>query len=221
MVEIIPAVLSPDAQELTRVAQALRGFAKSIQLDVGDGVFVGQKTWPYDDGKRYPENGELTKLAAGLRAEVDLMIKDPEHAIDGWVAAGAARLIIHAESTGRLRETIHSAKEKGVEVGAALSLATPLSILEPVIGELDFVQCMGIRTIGWQGEPFEMDVLSHIRELRRAFPGLTISVDGGVSQEHVRELAAAGANRLVVGSALVKAPDMQKTFEKLFILANG
>lgn len=221
MIEIIPAVLSPNAQELTRVATGLRGLAKSIQLDVGDGVFVGQKTWPYKDGKQYPENGELTKLAPGLPVEVDLMIKDPERVIDGWIAAGASRLIVHAESTERLRETIHAAKEKGVEVGAALSIATPLSILAPVMGTIDFVQCMGIRTIGWQGEPFEMSVLSHLRELRRAFPGLTISVDGGVSKEHVRELVEAGANRLAIGSALVNAPNMRKAFEEIHALANG
>lgn len=221
MIEIIPAVLSPKKSELSRVARALHGVAKTIQLDVCDGVFVRKMTWPYTEGAAYPGRGELAELAPGLAVEVDLMVKEPASVIEGWINAGAKRLIIHAESTDDLKGAVASVNRGGAQSGVAISIATPLSLIEPVIADINVVQLMGIRTIGWQGEPFEPAVTAHIRELRETHASLTISVDGGVSEAHVRELVEAGANRLAVGSSIVSAVDMKSAFEKITAYANG
>ncbi len=221
MIEIIPAVLSPEKQDFAYVAKELAGLAHTIQLDVCDGKFAGMPTWPYSASTSYPSRGELSELAAGLLVEVDLMVKDPASVVDGWAKAGASRLIVHAESADNLQSVIDAVLDTGVECGVALGISTPLSILEPVIDSLDLVQLMGIRTIGWQGEPFDGSVVSHVRKLRAHSPSLTISVDGGVSREHVRELVVGGVNRLVIGSAIVKAPDMKKVFIDIQKIANG
>jgi ribulose-phosphate 3-epimerase len=156
-----------------------------------------------------------------LDYEIDLMIAEPEKHIEEWLPLGASRLIFHIESIKNYELFfghdffVEGARQIGgqtvIEVGIAIDPGTPLEKIETYIAKVDFVQCMGIAKIGYQGEPFDERVLDHINALRIKYPNLPISVDGGVTIESAPLLRAAGANRLVSGSAIFNSGDIATT----------
>ena len=230
MTEIIPAIMPRSFSELREALETISGLAETVQIDVMDGVFVSEKSWPYTDGDY---EGFLT-LAEGRDSfpqhetvdfEADLMIENPEEEISKWIRAGARRVIVHYESTASFERVISLFKDrvhekeladaysKPIELGVALDIKTPNELLDPWMRDVNFVQCMGIARIGYQGEPFDERVIQKIKEFREKYPDVTISVDGGVSLETAPRLIRAGANRLVVGSAIWKSSDIEGTIE--------
>jgi ribulose-phosphate 3-epimerase len=101
--------------------------------------------------------------------------------------------------------------EEVVELGVALGLDTPIDAIAPFIHAVNFVQFMGIAKIGYQGQPFDERVICRIKNLRGAHSEVIISVDGGVNLETAPLLLEAGADRLVVGSAIFESGDIKKT----------
>ncbi len=189
------------------------GVVPIVQLDIMDGKFVPERTWPYPLA-RDPHFDAIVDQEEGMPAwedvnfEVDLMIENPELMVPKWISAGVSRAIVHVESMGDF-EKIREAVPTGlIELGLAINTTTPLSALDPYLDRIDFVQCMGIAKIGFQGEIFDERVLDHIRALRTACPDLTISVDGSVNFETARALVDAGATRLVSGSAILESGDI-------------
>ncbi|MCR4283813.1 MAG: hypothetical protein NUV64_00640 [Parcubacteria group bacterium] len=200
MVEVIPAILEKNWQEIKNKINLVKDFSPWVQIDITDGVFTLDTTWNNPlDLKNYlavqPPSGRVD-------VEVDLMVKDPELVIKDWVSAGVRRVIIHIESTDNVNKSIDLAKNSGVEVGLALNIDTPNEALDKYMTEIDFVQFMGIAKIGIQGQPFDERVLHKIEGLRSAYPNAIISVDGGVNIKTVPLLVKAGANRLTAGSAV-------------------
>ena len=219
---IIPSILTPSRADVVEKLNRLRDIADTVQIDVVDGHFAAPATWPYTEG-----SGELARLSAeegGLHAlgsfryEVDLMIKDPEESAGAWVTAGATRVVIHVESTQFLARLIDDFEKRYghdknfapdlLSVGLSLSLDTDTAAVEPFLSRIDYVQFMGIKTIGSQGQHFEERVLAKIRAFKKAHPDMPVQVDGGVSLTTAPALLAAGVNRLVVGSALWKSDDV-------------
>ncbi len=232
MIEIIPAIMPRSFGELREYAERLSGLVSAIQIDVMDGVFVPEKSWPYTDSDyegflRLAEGDESLDAWAEMDFEADLMIANPEMEIDNWVGIGARRIVLHAESTLELGETLSRFKDraherhegdyfdKPLEIGVALNIDTPNELLSHWIRDINFVQFMGIARIGFQGQPFDERVLEKIRSFRAEYPDVTISVDGGVSLETAPRLIEAGTTRLVVGSAIWKSEDIEETIEKL------
>ena len=212
-VEIIPAILPRDFAEIEQEIGLIHGFVKTIQIDVCDGQFTPTASWPYR--KHDDSFDKLIHEQEGFPGwqdedfEIDLMANRPEELVDDWVMAGAARIIIHVEATGDIGKAIDSLQGR-VEVGVALNEDTPITILEEPRfgvheGKVGFVQLMGIDRIGYQHQPFDDRVLGRIKEVRLKYPAMPISVDGGVLLETAPGLIAAGASRLVVGSAIFGA----------------
>ena len=108
-----------------------------------------------------------------------------------------------------------------VRAGIALGPQDQPDALEPFESQFDFVQVMGIDREGKQGEPFDKRALYLVERLRARYPKLPIQVDGGVSLQNARELVAAGASRLVVGSAIVKAEDPLAAYQEFQELVNS
>ena len=104
-----------------------------------------------------------------------------------------------------------------MEWGVALNTSTNIESVLPLLGSVSVVQCMGIEKIGYQGQPFDERVLSHIRFLREHNADLLISVDGSIHRETVVQVVNAGANRLVVGSALFNKEDISDAYTKLIL----
>lgn len=224
----------PDSQDdLIEKATRVRGHVPLAQIDIMDGVFVKSKSWPYSTGgvKRDEYFLALTEQDEGmpfweeLDYELDLMITEPEKHIDEWLPLGASRLIFHIESIkdeemfwghDMWKEGARDiGGEKVVAVGLALDPSTPLEALAPYIHKIEFVQVMGIAKIGHQGQSFDERALAHVNQLRIKYPNLIISVDGGVSVATAGLLHAAGANRLVSGSAIFGSNDIRGAIEAL------
>ncbi len=223
---VVPAILPKDFSEIPAKLELVKGVADTVQIDIVDGKFAPNKTWPYV--------GEHGEFAAMLREEnglpfwedidfeFDLMIGKPGESIADFVRLGASRVIIHVESieTDALSDLIKEWKHL-VDVGLALKPSTPLEVLETFLHEITFVQCMGNDRVSFQGVTLDEElVLPKIATLRKRYPELTISVDIGVNLETAPRLIAAGANRLVAGSAVfgkANPADAVKELEALFV----
>jgi ribulose-phosphate 3-epimerase len=225
--EIIPAILPKDFAELEEEVGLVKGLAALVQVDICDGKFTPKAGWPY---KKQDDNfAAILREERGLPFwedvdyEMDLMIDlsgempAVEADLENWVLSGAKRLIIHWESlsTSETSEKSDSSKKNAermekiiaflqgrVEIGIAIGLDTPVDDIAPFIHDIDVVQCMGIAKIGFQGQDFNPFVLAKVRELKERFPERAVSVDGGVSIETAAMLRDAGADRLIVGSAI-------------------
>ncbi len=212
-IEIIPAILPQDFAELEEKASLMRGLVKIIQIDACDGQFTPSPSWPYkkhdDSFEKIIHEDEGLPGWQDLNFEIDLMANKPEGRVEDWVQAGATRIIIHVEAKGDLEKTIADLTGR-VELGLALNMDTPIEVLdEPRFklheGAIQFIQLMGIDHIGFQGEKFDEKVIGRIKEARMKHPALPIAIDGGVSLEHAPQLIAAGADRLVIGSAIFES----------------
>lgn len=204
-IEIIPAVLPKDFAELEEKIELVKGFVETVQIDVCDGQFVPNATWPYrkDDRSFAKIVGEEEGLPGWetLNYEFDLMVNRPEEIVEDWIRAGASRIILHVESKGDLAGAF-SKLVGAVEIGLALSIETPFERVVPYLESLQFIQLMGIDNLGFQHQQFDDKVIARVVEVKSRFPGLKVSVDGGVSLESAPKLIQAGVDRLVVGSAI-------------------
>ena len=230
-IEIIPAILPQDYAEVLDKVDKVKGLVSTIQIDICDGYFVPSFTWPY---KKHDDSFEkMLHEEIGLpdwqdlEYEFDLMVDKPEEKVENFVMIGASRIIIHAESKGDVVGAINSLQGK-VEVGLAINIATPVSLIEEILSKtsvaaeavglnssIQFIQCMGINRVGYQGQSFEPKVLDKIREICAKYPDLLISVDGAVSLETAPQLLDAGADRLVVGSAIFNDENPGEVISKL------
>lgn len=216
MVEIIPAILAKTLNDLEIGLGNLRGVAPLIQIDlVGENVLEGKEVVPFWEDFDF---------------EFDIMLPDPAAYIEQCVALGASRIVVHAASPvaglgPRDAKNAKTALENmqhlrggsyAIEVGIALRAHDEPSALDAFSGLYDYVQVMGIDTIGVQGQPpdphhKEIELLKNLRAL---YPTLPLQCDGAVAA-HPRELVEAGATRLVVGSGIVKAEDPSAALAQL------
>ncbi len=217
---VVPAVLPFSREDLK---EKLALFArlppvKRIQIDVVDGRFAGPASWPYtapDEFADMVKRGEMLPRLDCLEYEIDLMCLDSEDAAASWLALGATRLTFHAETATDLPRFLASVRERYgggdgfasglISFGLALNIASDLALLEPCLGEVEYVQFMGIARIGRQGQPFDRRVFEKVRMFRSRHPEIPMQVDGGVSLPSARQLVALGVTNLVVGSSILKA----------------
>jgi ribulose-phosphate 3-epimerase len=225
---IIPAILPTSREDLEENLAPLEGLVDAVQIDIVDGRFVKPASWPYasgtDEFAKHVAEGDMLPYVGQMQFEVDLMVSDPENVTGIWISAGANRVTLHAESTTYLPKAItemgvkygHAKGFSGslLSVGLALNISSEPSLIEPFIDAIDYVQFMGIGTIGKQGEPFDSRVLRKISAFKRRHPEMEIQVDGGVSLVTAPALLSAGVDRLVVGSALWKAPNIADELAK-------
>lgn len=212
---IIPAVIPRSLEHLRESLRSLRGVAPSFQIDLVDGKYAGEPSWPYvDDGAVLDAVFADTQEVS---VEFDLMVREPR-AIIPLIGMNAERIVLHLHDHVGLSETLSLIPE-GVTAGIALRNDDPVDAILGYATQIKFIQCMGIRTIGVQGQPFDDRVLSRIRELRVLYPELEISVDGGVSVYTLPLLKDAGATRFVAGSAIFAAPDPVRAYEELVRIA--
>ncbi len=233
MIEIIPAIMPKSFSDLSDKAERVRGIAPLAQIDIMDGKFVKSKSWPYIDSnspsdehfEAMKSQEELLPFFDEVDYELDLMIDEPEKHIFEWLPLGASRLIFHVEAIKDMEMFFaheiwkEGAREIGgqkvIEVGLAITPGTPIEEVLTHISKIDFVQCMGIAKIGYQGEALDERVLEMINAIRIASPNMPISVDGGVNFDSAPLLKAAGATRLVSGSVVFNAEDMGEAIEIL------
>lgn len=229
-VKIIHAVLPSSFKDLEAQLSPLKNVARQAQIDVVDGHYAKPKSWPYRDRASFDA---IVQKEHGLPFwdeidfQFDLMVDDPNTELKNFIQAGATQVILHARSynvTAAFQTLVDMRTDEmgsyAVRAGIAISPADQPDILEPFESQFDFVQVMGIDREGRQGETFDKKALYLVERLRSRYPRLAVQVDGGVSLENARELVAAGANRLVVGHAILKADDPAAAYKKFVALVN-
>lgn len=223
---IVPAILPTSREDLEDKLLKLQGLATNVQVDLVDGIYASPASWPFSGAKESAGLGDFEALdfLGDLHLEIDLMVTDPEKIITPWVNAGANRIVLHAESVLQLPKMLANIKTTyghdadfapGLfSVGLAIHVATDIAMLEPFLSQIDYVQFMGIASIGKQGQPFDTQIVPKIRAFKKKYPNIPVQVDGGVSLETAPQLLSAGVSKLVVGSALWGARDLKATFNR-------
>jgi pentose-5-phosphate-3-epimerase len=273
---VTPAILTDDYRDLVTKLQKISSVVDWVQIDVVDGVYAPNTTWPFVND----EKGMFTSIVRQdepmpfwdeMNFEIDLMVKNPAFEVDRWIAAGAMRLVVHIDSIelAAFVELAKNIREKGVEmvVGFAINssyekLAAYIDAAESAVpgkfasvrdvpnvisgagkdalsdvvrdaaGKdtaaacdaetaeqqkesgckvINWVQCMGIEHEGFQHQSFDAKVLEHISKIKEMYPYMFISVDGSVNMNTAQKLIDAGADRLVVGSALFEAESLKES----------
>jgi ribulose-phosphate 3-epimerase len=217
MVEIAPSILSADFTRLgEQIAAAERGGASYIHVDVMDGHFVPNITLG-------PFVVKAVRRATKLPIDAHLMIEDPDRYVGDFARAGADMLSVHPEATYHLHRTLNFIREAGCRAGVVLNPATPLAAVEEVIGDVDYVLLMSVNP-GFGGQEFIASSVDKLRRLaaliRSRGARARIEIDGGIGPENAAEVAAAGAEILVAGSAVFGAPDPAEAVRQLAGLAN-
>jgi ribulose-phosphate 3-epimerase len=201
---IAPSILAADFASLgAEIGRAEEGGADLIHVDVMDGHFVPNLTVG-------PPVVSSLKRIARVPIDVHLMIENPDDHIQAFVKAGAAMVSVHVEVLPHLHRTLGFIKELGALAGVALNPSTPVSALEEVAGDLDFVLVMTVNP-GFGGQTFIPRSTSKVRAMRelldRAGNPAPIEVDGGIDLDTIGAIAAAGAEIMVAGSAVFRTPD--------------
>lgn len=212
---IVPAIIPESQTELISMLSRLN-FVNEIQIDVVDGVFAPTASWPYE-----PQGSPIAVKTHTdpFTLEVDLMTVQPLLAAKEWIAAGADMLVFHIESIS-LEEFTNFIDHTPVTVGVSMSGSTTLESFLPYAKVADYVQLMGIETIGSQGQSFDEEVLNTIKAIKQEFPNKLISIDGSVNKDTIIRLRKAGAERFVSGSAIVKQDNPEAPYNELCTLVN-
>lgn len=210
--QIAPSLLAADFSNLAgEVAVINQSDADWLHLDIMDGVFVPNISFGIPVI-------EAVKKTATKPLDVHLMMVQPERYIETFKKAGADLLNVHYEASPHLHRTIESIHQQGMKAGVTLNPHTPVSVLEEIITEVDLVLIMSVNP-GFGGQKFipgSFEKISRLKELiLKRKSKAWIEVDGGVNQNNARELVQAGADILVAGSYVFKAPDPQEAIRKI------
>ncbi len=216
MKKIAPSILSADFTRLGEEVRAVdQAGADWIHVDVMDGCFVPNLTIG-------PMVAKAVRTVTELPLDVHLMINDPDRYLDEFVSAGADYLAVHAEACPHLHRTVQYIRNAGVKAGVALNPGTSPEAVRWVLSDLELVVVMSVNP-GFGGQGFIPNSLDKIRALKTMIreQGLStlIQVDGGVNSDTVADIAAAGADVLVAGSAVFKSADYGRTITTLRQLA--
>jgi ribulose-phosphate 3-epimerase len=209
---IAPSILSADFARLAEEVKAVaRAGADLIHFDVMDNHYVPNLTV-----------GPL--VCAALRPHVDLpldvhlMVKPVDALVPQFAKAGASIISFHPEASEHVDRTIALIKEQGCKAGLVLNPATPLAYLEHTLEKLDLVLLMSVNP-GFGGQQFIASVLPKIREVRRRISAIGkpiwLEVDGGVKVDNIAEIARAGADTFVAGSAIFGSKDYGATIREM------
>ena len=198
-IKIAPSILSADFGRLgAQVAEATQGGADYIHVDIMDGHFVPNLTFG-------PMVVEAIRPWTDIPLDVHMMVTGPGRFVEQLAQAGADIITVHAEACTHLHRVVHQIKEAGAKAGVALNPATPLSVVEYVLPDLDQVLVMTVNP-GFGGQPFIESMVDKMRRMRdildqRGLPA-ELEVDGGINEKRADVVVQAGARVLVAGSAV-------------------
>lgn len=217
MVEIAPSILSADFTRLgEQIAAVENAGAAYIHVDVMDGHFVPNLTVG-------PFIVDWVRRVTKLPIDTHLMIENPDNFIGAFAAAGANLISVHPEATYHLHRTIGLIQQSGCRAGVVLNPATPLSMIEEVLTDVDYVLVMSVNP-GFGGQKFIPSTLEKLRRLRAMIQAsgsrARIEIDGGIGIENAAAVVTAGAEILVAGSAVFGKPDPANALRKLYEAAS-
>lgn len=206
MIEIIPSINAPTFEEVQEKIAKIEPYAKWCHLDVSDGTFSSHVSWH--------NPADLPLLKTGLKAEAHLMVDNPERIIENWLVKPIQRVIVHLEAVKDLDLVIDKCKQAGIETGLAIRPETFLEKLKPWLGKINIVLILGVEP-GPSGQKFKEEALDKTKNLRMLWPAGLIGVDGGLNSGNIKKAKEAGANVLIVSSAVFKEKEPGKAFKRL------
>lgn len=222
--KIIPAILPQSYRGITLGVEKIHDMLDTVQIDFVDGHVAHTRTWLFNnkDSEHFSaieREDEGMPYWDTMNYEFDLMVKNPLEKMDMFIAMGPSKVIFHIGTFEQgvmlaYLEQLPQIVRETIAIGMAINLDTDPSAVAPYLEYIDTIQCMGIRDIGYQGRPFDEAVLEQIKKTRELYPEITISVDGGVSLDNAQALRDAGADSLVVGSAIFRSPEPYATIKE-------
>jgi ribulose-phosphate 3-epimerase len=216
MALIAPSILAADFARLGEALEVIKAAGASlVHVDVMDGHFVPEIS------VGLPVLASLRK-ATDLTLDVHLLIERPERYAERFVDAGADRIAIHAEATPQVRRVLEQIRGRGAKAGVAVNPSTPLEAVGEVMGEVDFLNVLTAEP-SLREQPFipastaKLRAAAQMRADRRL--DFAIQAEGGIGAERIEELARAGADILVVGSAIFDSVDPRARLGEMIRLA--
>jgi ribulose-phosphate 3-epimerase len=202
--QIAPSILAADFANLQKEVEMLNASAADyIHVDIMDGVFVPNISFGI------PVTEAIHRHAT-KPLDVHLMIVNPELYLEAFVKAGASIVTVHVEACTHLHRTLQEIKRLGVAAGVALNPHTPIELLTEVLEEVDLICVMSVNP-GFGGQKFIEHSYAKVANLKdlilKKGVKTKIEVDGGVTEQNSKRLVEAGADILVAGSFVFKAPD--------------
>lgn len=196
-VRIAPSLLSADFANLSASLDSIKG-ADFVHFDVMDGHFTRNLTFG-------PSLIEAVKRSSDIPVDAHLMVENPDDTVDWYLDAGADMVTVHYEAATHLHRIISHIKERGRGAGVVLNPATPVSVLEDILDDVDMVLLMSVNP-GFGGQRFIERTRTKLVALRNMMDEHGVSplveVDGGVCRDNAFDLGTLGANVLVAGSAV-------------------
>lgn len=220
-INITPSLPANSWEEIDNLGQSLNGAVEYLQIDIVDGRFTPHISWPFTEPEPDVELAKLKDLSKNFSLEIDCMILAPEKYLEEIININAKRVIIHYGSSDKVRDISERARDAGLEIGLGITNDTSIDVITDHFEYLDFVQLMGIKEIGQQGQPFDERTIENTIQIKSIYPNLPIAIDGAVNSLTIPALVKAGANRLAPGSAITKAKDKLQIYRELKALANN
>lgn len=203
-VTICPTVLAGTPEDYRRQITRIAQFATRVHIDLADGVFAPTKTIPVDEAW-WP---------GGIRADLHVMYQRPFERYKTYLSLGPQMVIVHAEADGTFVPFAELMHRHGIEVGVALKHDTPVELIRPALGWIDYVLIFS-GDLGHFGGQADLRLLDKAEQLKRLKPQLELGWDGGINNTNAHSLAMGGIDVLNVGGYIQHAADPRMAYNLL------